>query len=103
MHDAPRFESCPQSHVICFAKFDRNERDWLYSPLWLAGAETAEVGPGTERRPGSRVFAGVTPEPRHPLLRNQNAYQSAAGWYKFRASPSTDSTFGAYTVSVTRQ
>jgi hypothetical protein len=41
----------------------------------LAGAETAEVGQGTERRPGSKAFAGVTPEPRHSLLRNKNAYQ----------------------------
>jgi len=66
-----------QSHVIRFAKFDRNERDWLYSPLWLAGAEKTEVGQGTERRPGSRAFAGVTPELRHPPPKNQNTYQCA--------------------------
>jgi len=42
----------------------------------LAGAEMAKVGQGTGRRPGIRAFAEVTPELRHPLLRNQNTYQS---------------------------
>jgi hypothetical protein len=50
----------------------------------LAGAETDKVGQGTGRSPGIRAFAGITPESRHPLPKNQNTYQFAdSGSYRW--------------------
>jgi len=54
----------------------------------LAGAETDKVGQGTGRSPGIRAFAGITPESRHPLPKNQNTYQSI--FFRKRCSESED-------------